>query len=366
MHVYVHIPFCARRCSYCDFAIAVRREIPNQQLVDTISAEWRGRTTEWGAVAAINTLYFGGGTPSRVAPGSIAAILAVITAELPLVSGAEVTLETNPDDVTDERAHAWAAAGVNRISLGVQSHEPAVLEWMHRTHRAEQVRGAMRMLRTAGFRNISIDMIFALPAMLQRDWRVDLSRTLELGPQHLSLYGLTVEPHTPLFRWTQQGGVVPPPDERYADEYVAAHDLAAGAGFEHYEVSNAARAGFQSRHNSAYWSGADYIGLGPSAHSFQRGQRRWNVREWADYRARSTTGASVVGGTECPGVEARRLERQYLGLRTTLGVALDDLPSDVPDRWCEAGWATVSDGVLRLTVEGWLRLDALVAAARHS
>lgn len=366
MHIYIHVPFCARRCSYCDFAIAVRREIPHQQFVDAIASEWRSRAGERDESAATDTLYFGGGTPSRLASASLRDLIVVLTAELPLAQDAEVTLETNPDDVTEERAHAWVASGVNRISLGVQSHDPAVLEWMHRTHRAEQVPVAVRTLRGAGIGNISIDLIFALPAMLKRNWRRDLERTLALGPMHVSLYGLTVEPHTSLFRWTQRGTAVTPPDERYAEEYLEAHDVLTASGLEHYEVSNAGRPGFLSRHNSAYWSGADYIGLGPSAHSFQHGGRRWNVREWADYQARSAAGASVVAGTESLDAEARLLERCYLGLRTSSGLAVADLPPGVPDRWRKEGWATVSGGILRLTVEGWLRLDALVGAARHS
>jgi oxygen-independent coproporphyrinogen-3 oxidase len=366
MHIYVHVPFCARRCSYCDFAIAVRRETPNRQFVDAIAAEWRGRSAEWEAADTIETLYFGGGTPSRLATESVAAIIDLVRSTLPLARDAEVTLEANPDDVTEERADAWAASGVNRISLGVQSHDPRVLEWMHRTHRAEQVPAAVDVLRAAGIYNISIDMIFALPVILQRDWRDDLEQTLDLDPMHVSLYGLTVEPHTPLFRWRQRGIAVPPPDERYADEFVAAHERLMSAGFDHYEVSNAGRPNYRSRHNSAYWSGADYLGLGPSAHSYHGSERRWNVREWAAYQSRSEAGASLVAGSETLGDEERLLERRYLGLRTRQGMPMTDLPPEALARWCTEGWATVSNRVVRLTVEGWLRLDALVGTARHS
>jgi len=365
VHIYVHVPFCARRCSYCDFAIAVRRETPNRQFVDAIAAEWRGRANEWDAAHSVDTLYFGGGTPSRLVSRSIAAIIDLVSATVPLARDAEVTLEANPDDITAERADAWAASGVNRISLGVQSHDPRVLEWMHRTHRAEQVPGAVGVLRAAGINNISIDLIFALPVMLRRNWRDDLERTLGLDPTHVSLYGLTVEPHTPLFRWTERGTAVEPPDERYADEYLEAHERLTLAGFEHYEVSNAGRPGCRSRHNSAYWSGADYLGLGPSAHSYHGSERRWNVREWAEYQARSDAGTSIVAGSEVLDEKERLLERRYLGLRTREGVPLSDLASVAP-RWCEAGWATVSEGVVRLTVEGWLRLDALVGGTPHS
>jgi oxygen-independent coproporphyrinogen-3 oxidase len=368
VHIYVHVPFCARRCSYCDFAIAVRRTTPDQQYIAAISQEWR----HWAALrgddgaAPVTTLYFGGGTPSRLEPASIAQLIDTIAAERRMAPDAEVTLETNPDDVTEARAHAWSASGVNRVSLGVQSHDPAVLEWMHRTHRAEQVPGAVAALRGAGIHNISIDMIFALPTALGRDWRQDLQRTIGLEPAHVSLYGLTVEPHTLLFRWTQQGGTVAPTDDRYAEEYLEAHESLTAAGYEHYEVSNAGRPGFRARHNFAYWTGVDYVGLGPSAHSLDRDVRRWNVREWAAYQTRLARGESVTAGSESLDAATRALERRYLRLRTSDGLRAAELPVGTAECWHQQGWATLHDGLVCLTAEGWLRLDALVGAARRS
>jgi oxygen-independent coproporphyrinogen-3 oxidase len=362
VHVYVHVPFCARRCSYCDFAIAVRRETPDAQFVDAIEREWRDRLADGAFVAPVSTLYFGGGTPSRLEASSIARLVALVAAPRGLAAGAEVTLECNPDDVTAERAAQWIGAGVNRVSLGVQTHHAAVLAWMHRTHTAAQVPAAIAALRRAGFANISADLIFALPAELDRDWPEDLARTIALEPDHLSLYGLTIEPRTPLSRWAERGTAKAPPDERYAEEYLQAHEMMTAAQFEHYEVSNAGKPGFRARHNSAYWSGADYIGLGPSAHSLADGVRRWNVREWADYQARSARGESVCAGTETLDAAARALERRYLGLRTRDGLAAADVALGTRDAWCVAGWADERDGRVRLTPEGWLRLDALVAA----
>jgi oxygen-independent coproporphyrinogen-3 oxidase len=268
--------------------------------------------------------------------------------------------------VTAATAAAWRAAGVTRVSLGVQSHDPAVLAWMHRTHRAEQVVPAVDKLRSAGISNISVDLIFALPESLQRDWHRDLALTLALEPAHLSLYGLTVESHTPLSRWTARGEIVPTPDERYASEFLQAdHELGA-AGFEHYEVSNYARTGLQSRHNSSYWSGANYIGLGPSAHSHLDGVRSWNVREWADYHARIGAGRQLEEGSELVDGGGRGIEKRYLGLRTSAGIPAADLPAKAREDWLAAGWATVTGSRLRLTPEGWLRLDALVAAVADS
>lgn len=365
MHLYLHVPFCARRCSYCDFAIAVRSRTPDAEFVAAIEQEWQRRRGHPVVAAArrLDTVYFGGGTPSRLAPESVAALIEMVARDLPLAADAEVTLETNPDDVTAERAAAWRAAGVNRVSLGVQSHEPAVLEWMHRTHRAEQVPEAFRVLRGAGFDNISADLIFALPLEVPRDWDRDLELTLALEPEHLSLYGLTVEPHTPLARWTERGAAHEAGDDRYAAEYLAAHRALRRAGFEHYEVSNAARPGRRARHNSAYWEGRDYVGLGPSAHSHLGGERSWNTREWAAWQQRVAAGADPQAGGERLAPEQRELERRYLALRTDRGLPVAEVSAPILGAWLSSGWAEVGAGRVRLTAEGWLRLDALVTAA---
>ena len=368
MHVYVHVPFCGRRCSYCDFAIAVRRVTPDAEFVAAIRSEWRLRREHpaWSASPLVETLYFGGGTPSRLAPSSLEELIQLVANDRGLAADAEVTIEVNPDDVTGTVALAWKAAGVTRVSLGVQSHDPAVLEWMHRTHRAEQVAPAVDTLRTAGLENISIDMIFALPESLHRDWPRDLALTLALEPSHLSLYGLTVESHTPLGRWTARGDAALTPDEEYAADFLHADRELDAAGFDHYEVSNFARPGFRSRHNSSYWTGANYLGLGPSAHSLQDGLRSWNVREWADYRGRAAAGQRVEAGSEVVDGGGRRIERLYLALRTSAGIPATELPGKAREDWLAAGWATVSGPRLRLTPEGWLRLDALVAAVADS
>ncbi len=365
MHVYVHVPFCARRCSYCDFSIAVRRVVPDAAYVEAIAGEWRARQDALPG-DSLATLYFGGGTPSRLAPSALGDLIGIITGDRALAPTAEVTIEVNPDDVTRDAATTWAAAGVNRASLGVQSHDPRVLEWMHRTHRVEQVVPAVGMLRDAGITNISIDLIFALPASLERDWAGDVRSTLDLNPSHVSLYGLTVEPRTPLARWTARGDVSPTDDERYAREYLEVNAALTGQGFEHYEVSNAARAGYASQHNSAYWSGAQYLGLGPSAHSLIGGSRSWNVRDWEEYRRRTTQGAQTRDGQEALGGPEQRLELLYLGLRTTGGVSIAAIPADARAAWVAAGWATELEGVIVLSPEGWLRLDALVAAVADS
>ncbi len=361
-HLYVHAPFCARRCSYCDFSIAVRRRTPVGEYLHALAAE----AAHHHAGGAPRTLYVGGGTPSRLGGEGLAALVGLLGAGH---GTDECTIEANPEDVTADAAAAWKGAGVTRISIGAQSFDPGVLAWMHRTHDVEAIGRAVRTARAAGIANVSLDLIFALPDALARDWPRDLAAALALEPDHLSLYGLTVEPHTPLRRWIARGETAEAPDGRYAEEYLLAHERLAAAGFTFYEVSNAARPGREARHNAAYWSGAPYLGLGPSAHSFDGADRWWNEPVYVRWRAKVESRGTAVAGRETLTPGQRRLEHLYLGLRTRRGVLLADGPQALAPkaaRWERAGWAEVvhgPDGVrLRLTPAGWLRLDELVAS----
>jgi len=289
MHLYIHVPFCQRRCSYCDFSIAVRKQIPAREFVDVILKEAGGHELN-----DLETIYFGGGTPSLLPPEGIAALLHELTPE----AAAEVTLEANPEDVTAEHAQAWREAGINRVSLGAQSFDDNVLKWMHRSHDAAQTHRAVQALRDAGIENISLDLIFGLPEELHRDWDQDLEIAVALRTTHLSLYGLTVEPRTPLDRWISRGATHAPDEDRYAEEYLAAHKRLSVVGYQFYEVSNASLPGYRSRHNSAYWAGRPYVGLGPAAHSFDGRTRRWNLRAWEAYRRAVAEGRSAVESEE--------------------------------------------------------------------
>jgi oxygen-independent coproporphyrinogen-3 oxidase len=366
VHLYLHVPFCARRCSYCDFAIAVRKQVPSDAYVTAVLREWTLWQTDsvWDPSPEVQTIYFGGGTPSRLAPSAIARLLEQVAADRAIASGAEVTLESNPDDVTLAGAQAWRAAGVNRVSLGVQSFDPRVLQWMHRTHSVDQVSRAVDSIRCAGIQDLSVDLIFGLPSALERDWPGDLERAFAVDPDHVSLYGLTVEPHTPLGRWTVRGEVTAVNEETYAAEFLAADRALTAHGFEHYEVSNAARPGHRARHNSAYWRRAPFIGLGPSAHSGFATERRWNVREWAAYERVVAVGKSPMEGRELLDGAAIALEDLYLSLRTSEGAPLNHVPPAVRLEWKRAGWASASEDRIRLSPEGWLRLDGLVSSIK--
>ena len=372
-HLYVHVPFCQRRCSYCDFSIAVRKHIPARAYVDAVLGELAavypadsGREPGDFGGESLDTLYLGGGTPSLLPPDAISALLTSLLdvfRATPSRDVVEVTLEANPEDVTLDHANAWRRAGINRVSLGAQSFDNRVLQWMHRSHDATRIGDAVRTLRAAGVDNISLDLIFALPTELERDWARDLDLACALLPAHLSLYGLTVEERTPLARWISRGATSAPNDERYADEYLGAHTRLASSGYHFYEVSNACRDGFRSRHNSAYWSGRAYLGLGPAAHSFDGRVRRWNLAAWETYRRAVAAGLSAVDAEEVLSEEQRELESLYLALRTDAGMPLAALCRPLPPaaaRWVERGWAEIRDQQLVCTPEGWLRLDALV------
>lgn len=389
-HLYLHIPFCHRRCSYCDFSIAVRKTIPAREYVAAIRNEIAQVAAESGKREAgsgtsedrsptlpssrfpppdVPTIYLGGGTPSLLPPEAIGELITSLHAAFPArisptryasLAQFEVTLEANPEDVTPKAAAEWRRAGINRISLGSQSFDDRVLKWMHRVHDADRIKLAMRTLRSAGFDNISLDLIFALPAELERDWHKDLVNATALEPDHLSLYGLTVEERTPLSRWVSRGASSAPDDDRYADEYLLAHERLGVAGYEFYEVSNASRPTRISQHNSAYWTGRAYRGFGPAAHSFDGHRRFWNKRAWEDYRRAIKAGESAVESEEVLTDEQRAIERLYLGLRTRGGLPVELVPADRRSAWVSAGWAEQADGRIWLTADGWLLLDTLV------
>jgi oxygen-independent coproporphyrinogen-3 oxidase len=359
-HVYVHVPFCARRCAYCDFSIAVRRVVPSNEYVDALDREFGLRFPANNAT--VDTLYLGGGTPSRLGGAGVARLLDKLRGRFALAPDAELTLETNPEDVDADAIARWRGAGVNRLSLGAQSFDDRVLTWMHRSHDAAAISRAVETARHGGIDNISLDLIFALPENIERDWDADLRAALALEPSHLSLYGLTIEPHTPMGRWQSRGELAAPPDERYEAEFLAAHHALTDAGFEHYEVSNFGRFGRHSRHNSAYWTGAAYAGLGPSAHEFDGSARRWNVSAYTEWLRRLDAAKDPMEEQEVLTEDNRAAEDVYLGLRTLRGLTLRPDELARVDRWIDAGWAVRAGGDrIVLTALGWLRLDALAA-----
>jgi oxygen-independent coproporphyrinogen-3 oxidase len=363
--LYVHVPFCARRCSYCDFAVQATREAPTFAWLEAIGAELDLLAAErgWEGRLPLDTVYVGGGTPSLLGTGAMEMLADRLSRRFSWdPASVEWTCEANPESFTPALAADWRAAGVNRVSLGIQTFHGPALSWMGRLHGPDGPARAMDAARDAGFDNVSVDLIFGLPERLGRDWGADLHRALLLEPEHVSLYGLTAESGAPLGRWVGEGREALAGEDRYADEYLLAHRVLTEAGFRHYEVSNFGLPGRESRHNPVYWSGAPYAALGPGAHAFYPPLRRWNVRSWDDYRAAVARGVLPTDDEETVGPDDAALERHWLLLRTDAGMPLAELDGAaraLADGWVARGLATTDGGALRLTADGWLLLDRL-------
>lgn len=361
--IYVHAPFCARRCVYCDFAVTVRQsgDLPAWTEALRIEFDHVKREGLFAPTTPMNTLYVGGGTPSLLGPDAMHGLADVLGWERLTSPELEWTAEANPESLTSDVARSWSEAGVNRLSLGVQSFNEEALRWMGRLHGPDGPPRAIESARAAGVENLSVDLIFGLPRRLRRSWEEDLKRVLDLDVPHVSLYGLTVEGGTPLGRSVAEGRESPVDEEQYHDEYLQAAERLTGAGYDHYEVSNFARPGAEARHNAVYWNGSPYLGLGNGAHSYAAPIRRWNVRDWEAYRACLLEGGTVEQGRESVDAKAKALEDIWLALRTRVGLPWPEAGGmrSLADAWCRRGVAVKDADRLRLTVNGWLLLDQL-------
>ena len=374
MHIYVHIPFCRRRCIYCDFYFVTTRA-DHGPFLSALRQEIRYRGRHAARPAPVRTIYFGGGTPSLLSVDAVAGILEDVRAAFDASSVEEITLELNPDDVDVARLAGLRAAGVNRLSIGIQSFFQDDLDWMNRSHTAEQAARIVPAAREAGFENISVDLIFGRPGQPATAWEDNLARVVALGIPHISTYSLTIEPRTPLHKRVAQELEQPAPDDEMAHRYRTAMRFLKAHGYEHYEVSSFARPGHRSRHNQAYWRHADYLGFGPSAHSFLRMDagraERWaNVRNLKHYEAWPSAGTPPVELTETLG--RRELAQEYvlLGMRTAEGIDLERLKADYDasldvgalSPLVEAGWLERAGTAIRLTAEWMLVCDAVTTA----
>lgn len=363
-HLYIHVPFCAKRCGYCDFAVHATRRPPVRAWLDGIETELRGvvEGLDRKAFRALETLYIGGGTPSFLGGGVMAELRSRIERYVTLDDIVEWTAEANPESFDGELARDWSDAGVNRISLGAQSFHEPTLRWLGRLHSSDGPNRAVKTARAAGIANVNIDLIFGLPERLERSWAEDMDRLLALEPDHVSLYGLTAETGTPLGRRVQDGRERLADERLYETEYLHAAERLAAAGLRHYEVSNFARRERESRHNLGYWSGAGYVGLGPGAHSYVPPRRYWNVRDWGEWRERVVEEGHAIEDEECLDNPHARLERIWLELRTDEGTSTDGLTDRQMRRieaWSSQGWARVEGNRVHLTPRGWLLLDRL-------
>jgi oxygen-independent coproporphyrinogen-3 oxidase len=312
---YVHIPFCARLCPYCDFAVVTGRDGSAPRYVEALRKEIAGEP-DWRPLDAI---YVGGGTPSRLTPEQLGVIVDDLGKKFGLVDHAEVSLEANPEDWNFTLAEGLLGAGFERVSFGAQSFDPVVLGSLGRVHNPGQAASAVSVARRAGFRSVNIDLIFGTPGETQASWRASLDRALALEPDHLSLYALTVERGTELSRAVAAGAAAPDPDAQ-ADAYEAAETACRAAGLIHYEVSNWARPDHGCVYNLITWAQGEYLAFGTGAHGHRDGVRRRNVRRFDAYLERIEGGQSPQQGEEALDPWERERERLMIGLRRTAGV----------------------------------------------
>lgn len=314
--VYVHVPFCERVCPYCDFAVVAGGEDLTARYTAAVVKEIEHSPP---GSAPVDAIAVGGGTPTRLPAEELSRIVAVVRHHIGLAAEAEVSVEANPEDWSPRLAAALVDAGFNRVSLGAQSFDPAVLEALGRQHRPEDAERAVAAARHAGFRSVNVDLIFGTPGESMASWRTSVRRALGSGIDHLSCYALTVERGTPLSRAVGAGAAAPDPDVQ-ADMYEAAWELAASAGLDRYETSNAARPGHACGYNLITWAGGSYHGFGNGAHRHRDGERSWNVRRVERYLEQIEASGHAVQGRERLDPRHREQERLVLGLRRAAGV----------------------------------------------
>jgi oxygen-independent coproporphyrinogen-3 oxidase len=371
--LYVHVPFCSAICPYCDFAVLVGTDAKRQAFVHSLSDEISLRADEIRALGAIDTVYFGGGTPSLLPRGDLESILDAIRQTATLAADTRVFLEANPEDVDEARLTSWRALGIHTLTLGVQALDDDALRFLGRRHNAADARRAVRLALEAGFETVSFDLIYGLPGQSVQRWRRTLDQAVELGPQHLSCYQLTIEPRTFFARAVDQGTLVPVVESIQAELFRCTHEHLRAHGYSPYEVSNFAR-GHQhrSRHNQKYWHHVPYVGLGPSAHSFDGRSRSWNERHLARWQQRLRAGDTAIAGCETLGPHGLALEIVMLGLRTTAGIDLGhcqrrfgfDLAAGNRgriDRWVADGLLIREGDRLRPTLSGLAVADTLAS-----
>lgn len=366
--IYIHIPFCKKACHYCDFHFSTDPTYKNELL----QALAREIELQKGFLAneAIETIYFGGGTPSLLSSDEINSILDKMTSLHTVSSNAEITLEANPDDLGIEKIKALRQTAVNRFSIGIQSFFDDDLVWMNRVHRAAEAETSVKRAQDAGFENITVDLIYGYPMLTDQKWKHNIEKVLELQVPHVSAYSMTVEPRTALASFIKKKMQPPMNEGQSAEQFIQLMDALLQNGFEHYEISNFALPGHYSRHNTNYWKGVKYLGIGPSAHSYNGETRQWNIANNAKY-------IQSIGKNEIPAetevlTETNRLNEYIMtSLRTMWGLDLiklnqiakgasDELLKEAPE-FFEREWITQKDQIIFLTQKGKLYADHIAS-----
>lgn len=366
--IYLHIPFCKQACYYCDFHFSTSLKYKDE-LLQSLVKELKLQKDYLGG-ETIETIYFGGGTPSLLSEAEISLLINTITELHTVASSAEITLEANPDDLDKNKIRSLAQTPVNRLSIGIQSFFDDDLQWMNRAHRSTEAESSVKRAQDAGLENITVDLIYGYPLLTDTKWKQNIDKVFELNVPHVSAYSMTVEPRTALASFIKKHQQAPMNDEQSAAQFLYMMDAMQQHGFEHYEISNYCKPGHYSRHNSNYWKGVKYLGIGPSAHSYNGETRQWNIANNAKYIEALTTG-KIPAETELLSETDRLNEYIMTSLRTIWGLELDKLNAiakgsadDVlknADEFFEKGYIEMTDRVIRLTQEGKLYADHVAA-----
>ncbi len=366
--IYIHIPFCKQHCHYCNFHFVTSLR-QKDQLISALVKEMELQK-DYLAGEPVETIYFGGGTPSLLPVEDIQLLVREIRQYFPVENDAEITLEANPDDISEEKLRGWKASGINRLSIGIQSFFDEDLQWMNRAHTAQEAMGNAQ-LAIQYFTNITIDLIYGTPQLTNEKWKKNVETAIALGIPHLSCYALTVEPKTPLdkmIRLKKSGEVNP---DKQSEQFLLLMQWMEEAGYEHYEISNFAKPGWRSRHNSSYWQGKKYLGLGPSAHSFNGVERQWNISNNNIYITRLEKGEPAF---EKETLTATQQLNEYImiSLRTMEGLNLEKLRTvfgiqeqeilEKAKRHLDSELLKIENNSLVLIKEGKLLADGIAAA----
>ena len=372
--LYLHIPFCEKKCVYCDF-YSIESSGMMENFLRSLNRESDLYANFGRDGVVFDTISFGGGTPSLLSPSTIGRILERQYRNFVISTTAEVTLETNPGTVDVQKLKEFRLAGINRLSVGIQSFDDNDLKFLSRIHSAEEAKDCIRLAQDVGFDNLGLDLIYALPGQRLKAWEKNLATAVSFSPKHISAYSLIVEEGTPLARMVERGEVSPAGEGVESEMFLFTMDYLAAQGYEHYEVSNYAKPGYRSRHNSLYWNHDSYLGFGPSAHSFwsgdplQKPERWWNVASIGLYCEMLAEGSAPIGGKEC--LERADLLREeiFLGLRTggidlcklheEYGVSLFDRHPEKLERFLQEELLTLNREEIRLTAKGFLFCDGL-------
>jgi oxygen-independent coproporphyrinogen III oxidase len=366
--IYLHIPFCKQACTYCNFHFSTSLRYKDE-LVRALAAEAE-REKEYLGGETIDTIYFGGGTPSILEIADLELLLATIVKNYSIAPGTEITLEANPDDIAADKLRAWKDLGINRLSIGVQSFFQEELKWMNRAHNAEHAINNLHLAKKE-FDNITIDLIYGSPLLTDEMWKQNVDRATAMDVPHLSCYALTVEEKTPLDKLIKTSKVADVDNDKQARQFLLLMEWLREKGYEHYEVSNFAKPGFRSRHNSSYWKGDKYLGLGPSAHSYNGSERRWNIANNNVY-IKAINDGGAEREAELLTTSQKLNEFVMIALRTMEGLDLDNLQEQFGanerrrierevEKFVKHGLVERAETFIQLTDEGMLRADGIAS-----